>query len=213
MKHQSLFSRLAAEWKTKLFVGSLVTGAFWLGYFLLQKHPVFPVRVMPSCEIDRLVPFMPEAAAVYVSQFLILSVLAWLTSSKADLTALCKGIGLISGTSFLVFFFWPTCVIRPVSQPGRDVIYDNVVRFDGTENAFPSLHAGFAILIAGYAVHVFRGWRLERILVSMAWLSSAAVLASTLLTKQHVFLDILAGSALGGVGYLYFARTAARSAQ
>jgi membrane-associated phospholipid phosphatase len=212
MKHISILSRLVAEWKIKLFAGGLATGVFWICYFLLERYPVFPVRIMPASIFDRLVPFVPAAAPVYVSQFITMSLLAWLMTSKQELLAFCKGIALISIVSFLVFFFYPTCVVRP-QEPviDHDFIYDAIVRIDNPRNAFPSLHAAFGIFLAAYAPVVFRGWNSGRILVGIVWLCTAAVLASTLLTKQHVLMDVLAGSLLGFAGYFVSARTASKS--
>ena len=47
------------------------------------------------------------------------------------------------------------------------------------------------------AWQVFRGWQHNRWLTGAVWLWTAAVLLSTLLIKQHVFLDLLAGIAVG----------------
>jgi membrane-associated phospholipid phosphatase len=210
MNSLTLFSRISAEWKTKLFMGGLIACAFWSGYFLLQRYPVYPVAVMPVTIIDRFMPFIPSAAPVYLSQFVTMVILAWVTTTRVELAAFSKGLALIIAISFTVFFFYPTSVIRPDSVPGQNPLYDLVIRFDNPRNAFPSLHAAFGIFLAAYAPHVFHGWNTKNIQVGITWLCTAAVLISTLLTKQHAFLDILVGSFVGGAGYLVYAKTVAQ---
>ena len=212
MNNAAIFSRLTAEWKTKLLMGGILTCAFWIGYFLLQRYPVFPVRVMPVLIIDRLVPFVPGAAPIYVSQFATMSVLAWLTPSKDDLYRFCRGIGLISGVGFLVFFFFPTSIVRPGFVPGHDFFYDLVVRFDGTINACPSLHAAFGVFLVAYAPLAFRGLKFKTFFVGVVWACTASVLASTLLTRQHVFLDVIAGGVLGAAAWLILPKSGKRFA-
>jgi membrane-associated phospholipid phosphatase len=207
---QNLMMRLVSEWKIKLFLGSALAGVFWAGYFACARHPLFPVRVMPGLAVDRWLPFRPETAWIYLSQFVTLPLLTWLMTSRRDLLAFCKSVALVSGVGFLVFAVWPTTVERPKPTGDHSFPYDLVVLVDNPHNACPSLHAAFAVLIAGCAAHVFREWKHARLLIGATWLGSAAVLVSTLLTKQHVLLDALAGGVLGGAGYWWFARKAER---
>ena len=42
MSPSSLWRRFTAEWKIKVFLGGAITGAFWFGYFLLERLPAVP---------------------------------------------------------------------------------------------------------------------------------------------------------------------------
>jgi hypothetical protein len=70
MSLDSPWRRLIAEWRLKVFLGGGITLAFWIGYFLLERCPESRVTEMPQLAIDRLIPFLPGASVVYVSQFI-----------------------------------------------------------------------------------------------------------------------------------------------
>ena len=87
--------------------------------------------------------------------------------------------------------------MRPEVTPGTYLFYDFVARNDLPRNACPSLHAAFGVFTAGCAWEVFRGLKRGRWLIGAIWLWTTAVLVSTLLIKQHVILDLIAGAVLG----------------
>jgi len=202
MSLDSLWRRLIAEWKIKVFLGGGITLAFWTGYFLLERLPEGPVTEMPQLAIDRLIPFQPGMDFVYVSQFVTMPLVIWLMTSRRQLLACCQGLALLISVSFIIFYFWPTSVARSKAFPGGHFFYDLIVSSDLPRNACPSLHAGFGVFTAGCACDVFRGWKHNKWLIGAVWLWTAAVLVSTLLIKQHVFLDLLAGGILGAVSWL-----------
>ena len=208
MNIASLWRIIIAEWKIKFLLGGAITVLFWAGYFRLEQLSHDSVTQMPVSAIDRMIPFTPSAAFVYVSQFVTVPLVVWLMTSRRQLLRCCRGLLLLMGVSFLVFYFWPTVVSRPGIVPGRFFIYDLVIGADKSGNACPSLHAAFGIFTAGCAWEVFRGWRNSRWLIGASWLWTAAVLASTLLIKQHVILDLLAGGLLGFLSWWFVGRTA-----
>ncbi len=174
--------------------------AFWIGYFLLEHFPARPVTRMPELAIDSLIPFQPAAALIYLSQFVTMPLAIWLMTSRRQLWICCRALALLIGASFAVFYLWPTSVARPELGPGSHWCYDLIAKADLPRNACPSLHAAFGVFTATCAWEVFRGWKNSRWLVGIAWVWTGAVLASTLLIKQHVFLDLLAGIVLGAAG-------------
>ncbi len=202
-----LRQRILAEWKIKLLLGGAVTGAFWAGYFLLERLPSASVTQMPELAVDRIIPFQPGAGIIYVSQFVTMPLIIWLMQSRHQLFLCCRGLALLVGVSFVVFYFWPTSVARPQITPGHYFFFDLIAGADLPRNACPSLHAAFGVFTAGCAWEVFRDWSNRRWLIAVTWLWTAAVLVSTLLIKQHVVLDLAAGSFLGFMGWWLVART------
>jgi membrane-associated phospholipid phosphatase len=202
MSPDSLWRRFIAEWKIKVLLGGAMTAAFWSGYFLLERLPKVSATEMPQLPIDRLISFQPEAASLYASQFVTVPLVFWLITSRRQLLTCCKGMALMVSGSFIIFYFWPTSVARPEALAGRHYFYDLIAHCDLPRNACPSLHAGFGVFTAGCACDVFPGWKLNRWFIGAVWLWTAAVLVSTLLIKQHVFLDLLAGTILGAVSWL-----------
>ena len=54
-------------WPTKM-IGSIVSmSAFFVVYFWILNHPLFPLTTIPRTFLDTLVPFFPPALFLYVS--------------------------------------------------------------------------------------------------------------------------------------------------
>ena len=71
-----------------------------------------------------------------------------------------------------------------------------ILGYDGTWNAFPSLHAGFLVYMARLAWRLFGGAAPGTVgLVTAAW--GAAILYATIATRQHYAVDLAAGAAIG----------------
>lgn len=203
MRAAEVWRCLNSEWRIKFLLGGLVTIAFWVGYFWLEHVHLFPETKMPVCAIDRMVPFRPEAAALYISQFLLVPLVLWLTASRRQLLLCGQGLALMIGVAFASFLIFPTLVVRPATPSGANYIYDLVARCDLPCNACPSLHAAFGVFIGAYSCDVFRPWRMGSLLIGAVWLWAAAILFSTLLIKQHVALDLAAGGVLGLVSWMF----------
>jgi hypothetical protein len=193
--------RVAAEWRLKLFFGGVVTCLFWAGYFASERRMI-SATVMPVTVLDRLIPFTPCATWIYVSQLVTAPVVAWMLASRRDVWAYCESVLLMGGIGIMIFWQWPTSVARPVTSDGG--LYGWMIRFDTSGNACPSLHAAFGVFTVACSYSAFAGLKLDRVFVGLVWLSTMAVLASTLLTKQHVVIDLLAGVVLGGVASAWF---------
>lgn len=198
---KSLLQRLLTCWNLKILFGTVLTVGFWLGYFTLQQVTIRSVVNMPNLWLDHKIPFWPEAAFIYVSQFFTMPIIPWLLTTRRELFNYCKGVTLIGGVSFCIFLIYPTTVLRPLSTVGFNGLYQLVVSIDSPRNAFPSLHAAFGVYTACWAPMAFRGWQREKILTLVAWISAITVILSALLTKQHVVLDIVAGGLIGYAGY------------
>jgi len=201
-----IWRRLTAEWKIKLFLGGAITALFWSGYFRLEQGSRGSMTLMPALAIDRMIPFTPEAAIIYISQLVTMPAVIWMMISRRQLLYCCRGLLLLIGVSFVIYYFRPTMIVRPEVIAGRYYIYDLIVGTDQNSNACPSLHAAFGIFTAGCAWDVFNGWETRRWLTGVTWAWAAAVLVSTLLIKQHVILDLLAGGVLGMVSWWFAGR-------
>ncbi|HWA25741.1 MAG TPA: phosphatase PAP2 family protein [Lacunisphaera sp.] len=196
MRWQELIGRIRALAGRKAALTLAVNALFWGGYGWLARHAVFPVRPMATTAIDRAVAFAPEPwAAVYLSQFLLTGLLPWLIDAAEVLRRYVVALLLLSGASFVIFLLWPVASPRPVELPAGGLMAW-IARADGSYNAFPSLHAGFLVLVGGL------GWRMFA--RRPAWpaagvfaLWAAAILYATLATRQHYFWDLVAGLALG----------------
>lgn len=195
-----LFERACSCIGLKFVLAGALNALTFGPYWLLQRFPVFAVTSVPSGPIDRLIPFSPAWAWVYLSIYLLMPLAPLFMNHRRTLLRYALGILMIGASADLVFFLWPTCCPRPpLGDAGFP--YRQLVALDLPLHAFPSLHAAFA---------VFSTLCLQRILGELPgfnlwragfWLWTTAILFATLLTKQHVLIDIIAGSGLGLAAY------------
>lgn len=172
---------------------------FFLGYFQVLRHPVYPMITMPVTVVDALVPFYPPALLIYASLWLYVPLApALLLGLRELLTFGVWMVGLcVSG--LLIFYFWPTTLAPYGFDRSPYWGFDILHGVDAAANACPSLHVATA---------AFSFFWMDRVLKEMAvgaagrafnvlWF--AAIAYSTLATKQHVFIDAVAGFGFGTV--------------
>ena len=187
-----MLQRLQAEWRLKLLLFVAVNAVFWVGYQWFSRHAYFPLRGVPVTWLDRAVPFHPEFWSwIYLSQFIFTGTLPLLLVTRTDIRRYLVSLAVMSITSFTVFVFFPTQGPRPSTVAGP-VAMSWIASADGPLNAMPSLHAAFLVCMGGLAWRMFG---LKVLPVVMLW--GAAILYSTLATKQHYALDLLSGGVLG----------------
>ena len=184
--------RLKAHWRFKLMAGAILFIAFFVGYFLLLDFHVFPVREMPVTALDRLIAFQPGALLLYLSLYLYIPLAPWLLDNKRDLYACCLALGGLGLVGLVIFLVWPTAIPRPDSAAYRPLI-----AIDKPGNACPSLHAAFAVFSAICVDRLARHLGDHGLARALSWLWCLGILYATLATKQHVAVDLVAGTVLG----------------
>ncbi|REE98197.1 phosphatase PAP2 family protein [Thermomonospora umbrina] len=163
-----------------------------------------PARWSPKTPLDERIPLVEELVIPYVSALALgpLTLLLFLfTAVRLAQSALLAGV-LLLVVAYLFYVFAQTHVARP-EVTGDDVfaatlrmVYGN----DDAYNCFPSLHTGFALIIA---VHWLRYHRRLGVYVA-AW--CALIMASTLFVHQHYIADMLAGLTVASLACLVSAR-------
>jgi len=158
--------------------------AFFAGYFATLNHPVFRVRTMPATAADRWLGYQPWTVSLYCTLWVYVLMHYGAVAAALAVT----GLG--------IFLVWPTKVVS------QGTGFLKTVDLGG--NACPSLHAAFAVFSAICIGRLLRGLGLPAFALVLNWLWCAAILYSTLATKQHVLLDLIAGAALGwGTALVY----------
>jgi membrane-associated phospholipid phosphatase len=192
----SLYGQLKAQWQLKVLLTAAINLFFWVGYAFLSRHAVFPVHLIPLTWLDSNVPFQPMPWGwVYLSEFLATGCVPWLIGSRADLRRYALGLLVLCGSSFLIFLFFPVASPRPLALPSTGPVA-LIAQWDGAFNAFPSLHAGFVVYTLALGLRLF-GRRLPAPVVAGFWIWAGLIFYSTLATKQHYALDLLAGAFIG----------------
>lgn len=191
-----MIARLRAEWRLKLVLFVVINTVFWSAYQVLARRAFFPLWSVPVMTLDDAVPFQPEPWAwVYLSQYFFTGTLPLLLTSRETLRRYVAALAMMSAPGFAAFLFFPTSGPRP-AEVGGSLAMRWIAACDGTLNAFPSLHAAFIVCMSMLAWRMFgreHPWRV--VAVSVLW--GGAILFSTLATKQHYTLDLVAGAVLG----------------
>jgi membrane-associated phospholipid phosphatase len=193
----ALLARIQRHFVVKALGTTLAIGLFFVFYFQLLHHPLFPVSTMPETALDRLIPFRPEWLIAYLTLWLYVGVGPGLQRDASDLLNYACWVGLLCATGLLIFLFWPTQIpphpIDVAHSPGFALLQG----VDAAGNACPSMHVAIAIFTMLRLQDVWQRIRAPLLLRAASLLWCAAIVLSTLVTKQHVVLDVIAGGVLG----------------
>ncbi|MFC3533867.1 phosphatase PAP2 family protein [Vogesella facilis] len=195
----------------KMFGTMGFTLVFFVAYLYLLKHPAAEVRIIPATALDQVIGFQPWALPIYLSLWAYVSLPTVLMLSRAEIVAYGGKVAVPCLAGLAIFYFWPNAIapadIDWQQYPGVAFL-KNV---DTAGNAFPSLHVATAVF-SGLWLH----WRLRLLQLGrgIEWLNivwCVAIAYSTMAVKQHVALDVVAGTLLGlGSAWLTGLRAHAR---
>jgi len=189
--------RLRSFWQVKMAGTPAAIGIFFVAYFWVLTHPLFPVFVMPLTAIDRAIDLRPEALPAYLSLWVYVSIAPALLKTGRDLLLYGLAAFALSATGLAIFILWPTTV--PVSAV--DWATHSSIAFlktvDAAANACPSLHVAFGAFTALWLDRTLREMRAPVLLRPLNAVWCVAIAWSTIALRQHVFLDVLAGALLG----------------
>jgi membrane-associated phospholipid phosphatase len=190
------------KWAIAL-VATLVHG---LLYLLPNHFRLEAARPLSLSFVDRAVPFWPLSAWVYWSDYLLVFVAFRSCVEPGTTRRFVYALATLVLVGVSVHWFWPTVYPRHLYAALPDV--DPLTRFvltrfraaDSPASCFPSLHVAASYLGAFAALH--QGARRGRLLVLWA----TAIFASTLTTKQHYFVDGVAGLLLAAAVWRFWVR-------
>ncbi len=174
----------------------MLTTVFCVPYVFLAHHVFFPVRTLPLLAPDRWAGFNVRWVWVYQSIYLLTATLPWLATRREQLQKYLGGFALLTAISFAIYVFFPVIVPRPTVAEANGV-YGLLLSYDGPYNAMPSLHAGFLYYTLAFAWRVYERPPRWAVVVLAGW--ALLILWSTLATKEHYLLDLIAGVALAAV--------------
>jgi membrane-associated phospholipid phosphatase len=195
--HRQCWPRLCRLYWLKCSGTTAIMFVFFAAYFHVLKHPAYPVTTMPVTTIDTLIPFYAPSLLIYASLWLYVSLPPAMLLGLRELVAYGFWITGLCIAGLLIFYFLPTTLVLHVVGPGQYWGFDILRGVDAAANACPSLHvatAAFSFYWFDRVLKEMNAGILGRI-VNALWF--VAIAYSTLATKQHVFIDVLAGFALG----------------
>jgi len=185
----------AAVWHVKIFWILVLTLWISIPYYWIERAAVFPPVTMPALFLDHAIPFVPFMVWPYLSLYPMLMIAPALLHHSASVRRFVVDFFCFSAISLAVFFFFPTRVERPDCVQ-IDPLYHQLVQIDAPLNACPSLHASMAVYSALWCVSLLRSTRFGLAGAIGVGLWTLAILYATLAIRQHVLLDLVAGTAL-----------------
>ncbi|MHB8914495.1 MAG: phosphatase PAP2 family protein [Thiobacillus sp.] len=183
---------------------------FFGAYFYLLKHPAYPITIVPTIWLDRVISFEPRALLLYLSLWVYVSLPPALLATRRELYRYAAAMAVTCLIGLLVFYFWPTAVPVADIDWARYPDVHFLKNIDAAGNAFPSLHVATAVFSGFWLHYLLRRFGAPRWMMALNALWGAGIVYSTIATRQHVAVDILAGLALGGVA-VYLSSRQARS--
>lgn len=174
--------------------------------FYIFLAQLMPGRTLyaPELALDRVVPLQPTWALVYGTLYLFLIILpVFVVRQAKHIRRTVLAYLMVWITAYACFLVYPTTAPRPAEVAGQGFAVWGL-RFlyeaDPPYNCFPSLH------VAHSFVSALTIYRVHREVGIGAAVCASLVAVSTLYSKQHYVLDVIAGIFLACVAYVVFLR-------
>jgi membrane-associated phospholipid phosphatase len=158
----------------------------------------------PATVLDAIFPLQPAWALVYGALYLFLILLPVLVVRHDEhLRRTVYAYLMVWTFAYACFLLYPTVAPRPARLTGDGfgvwglgLLYS----WDPPYNCFPSLHVAHSF-VSAFACH-----RVHRSVGLVAIVAAVMVGLSTLYTRQHYALDVIAGVALAALAWAIFIR-------
>ena len=175
-------------------INVVVMMIFWAGGYFLTGALAYQGDFMSlAIPIDHRIPFRPEWVFVYLTVYFVFILPFFYLEDRKALIAMDLSQFIALALSYTMFIYLPVAFDRPMVEVVDFATWtlDIVQGQDPPWNCFPSTHC-IACTIASLALMKYNrkvGW----------WVlgSTIFICASTMYTKQHFVLDVVAGVALG----------------
>lgn len=167
-------------------INRLLTGGITTETFIDQYIPLIPIFIIPYILAW---PYWGFSIVIFLRSF-----------DKKLLWHMAIAFILAGVISAIIYVIWPTYVIRP--EVTAIDTFSNMVRdlyaTDAPYNALPSGHTFYTLLCFFFYLKLVRNKTLKILIGIFSFL----IIASTLFTKQHYFLDPIGGAIFAVLIYL-----------
>jgi len=190
---QALARRVGTLWFVKMTGTTLGISLFFVLYFWVMHSKAGQAVTVPMTAVDGWISVSEYALLPYASLWLYVSLAPAFAADKASLRMYVAGALAIALLGLATYWLFPTVTPAFGVDWSQYPALEMLKASDRGGNAFPSLHVAFA----AYTVVV-----IERELRSPAappwahglnWTWCAAIVYSTLATRQHVLIDVVGG--------------------
>jgi membrane-associated phospholipid phosphatase len=203
---RELKTRAGNLWVFKMLATMGGIAIFFCAYFWVMRHPLSAATVMPAIWIDGLVPFSPRSFPLYASLWVYVALGPALAKDGVEVASWGAASFAMAVIGLGLFIVLPTTVPDPAIDWSRYPSLAFLKRVDVSGNACPSLHAAFAVFSAVVLHRQLTAVRAPRILLACNALWCLGIVYSTIATRQHVALDVIAGAVLAGAASIVYVR-------
>lgn len=196
------------EWldrQNKWLVALAATALHGVLYLIGNHLPLFPARELPMTAADRAIPFIPQTAWIYWSDYGLVVLAFQVCRGRGSTARFVAAIVTLVTTGVLIHLLFPTVYPRelfPIDasvDPLTRTALEQFRRVDTPASCLPSLHVA-ACYLATFAAwsHASRAR-----FALLAWATLVSI--STLTLKQHYLIDLATGIALAaGIWVLFY---------
>lgn len=175
-------------------VNALLMFGFWAGgYFLVGAATNAISYHSLAIALDALIPFEPDWVFIYLTVYAFFLIPLFYIDDRNELLIFDASQVLALCISYTFFIVYPVAIDRPpvVAQDFATWALSLVQAQDPSWNCFPSTHCTTCTVAALSVL------RVNKRLAWWAIPSTLAICVSTVMTKQHFVLDVIAGVCLG----------------
>ncbi len=205
---------LSPPWCFPIFVTR--NNKYWMGFglfifavllYLSSNHYHFiEPRLLPMSWIDQAVPFIPHSVWIYISEYFFFLVVYMTCQDMVNLNKYFYSFLILQTVSVAIFWIAPTTYPRdqfPLPETLDTLTYlvfANLRVTDTPANCCPSLHVSSVYLSS----FLFLKEQPKKFPLFFTW--GTAIALSTLTTKQHYLIDVIAGILMAVMTYWFFHR-------
>jgi membrane-associated phospholipid phosphatase len=190
--------------ETKYLYGWTMFGFAALIYALANHLFLFPPKLLPMYWVDRMTPFMPNSIWIYLSEYAFFTTIYMVSRDMVNLNKFLYSFLILQVTSVTIFWLWPTTYPRDLFPLPQDLnawsyyAFSSLRGADNPASCCPSLHVSSVFLCA----FIYLDEQREKFPFFIIW--AAAIAVSTLTTKQHYLIDVVAGLLMAALHYWFF---------
>jgi membrane-associated phospholipid phosphatase len=205
----SLRAKLPGRQRYAHPIPTLVLASLVPVYMIINVSTRGRAVFVPELALDRAVPLQPAWTLVYGSMYVFAFLPAFVVREVTLRRRAVLAYIMVALVSYVGFLVYPTVGPRPERVIDEGFFAWSLqfhYAFDPPYNCFPSLHVAYAFVAALTCYRMHR----ELGTAAIAWATLIGV--STLYTKQHYVIDVVAGALSAYVAYLIFLRSYPRAA-
>lgn len=191
-------------WGNRWIVGGIWTVIAVFLYLSTNHYPIFTPRLLPMTSLDEAIPFIPQTIFIYLSEYPLFISVYLLAKELRNLNKYLYSFLFLQVVSVTIFLLFPTTYPRDLF-PLPDTLdrfshyaFSSLRETDTPNSCLPSLHVSSCYLSA----FVFLDEQKKKFWTFFIWATLVGV--STLTTKQHYIIDVIAGLGMAMIAYWLF---------